>query len=625
MDRDFINDLNQNLEEQEVINVDGSGGENNSDEEEEDDARQTVDNSHVKKQRKSSCVWKYGTKIVGGAQCNLCGKKYSSKLGNTSNLINHIKIKHRGTAEEEALTKELAEEKRFKEDKLKKKKADRKQQTSLLNFINRSGSIDQKKKEKITDSIVNFVIQDITHFDVVEKPSFRKMMFTCEPNFVVPSRRTITRKIDEKAEESKKALKQEILSDLEKAGHKTVGITCDEGTSSDKFKTKKLAITIHRTTEHFELKSDTISVEKCVGSQTAATIRAEVKEELSKFGYDSSWTINWTTDGPTVMVSARAKGRHAEVGFPTNHTGTCVDHTWHLVVEEATAKVVGVRDVIFKSRKWVEWMKQSSLARQKLHAIQVDAGLNPLSVVQGTDNRWYFKYSEVKRTAQLKASIMALQDQFYERIPDRLDPFEDEDWPLMESYVSAIAPFVKATEYFSGEKYMTSSSVIPALDQITTDLEKLASGEENREIKLLAGYLLQSMKKRFPANYQNLAPYNALTFLDPRFMDLYADTDEFMRTIERDIIADACYDTLINEEARQEHEVIPEAATPPVSENSSASDRRNQLLQKKLNKQGVGGASQEQVGHHVTVAEKIKKEIDRYVESSDIFVLKISI
>jgi hypothetical protein len=41
MDRDFINDLNQNLEEQEVINVDGSGGENNSDEEEEDDARQT--------------------------------------------------------------------------------------------------------------------------------------------------------------------------------------------------------------------------------------------------------------------------------------------------------------------------------------------------------------------------------------------------------------------------------------------------------------------------------------------------------------------------------------------------------------------------------------------------------
>jgi hypothetical protein len=222
MDRDFINDLNQNLEEQEVINVDGSGGENNSDEEEEDDARQTVDNSHVKKQRKSSCVWKYGTKIVGGAQCNLCGKKYSSKLGNTSNLINHIKIKHRGTAEEEALTKELAEEKRFKEDKLKKKKADRKQLTSLLNFINRSGSIDQKKKEKITDSIVNFVIQDITHFDVVEKPSFRKMMFTCEPNFVVPSRRTITRKIDEKAEESKKALKQEILSDLEKAGHKTV-------------------------------------------------------------------------------------------------------------------------------------------------------------------------------------------------------------------------------------------------------------------------------------------------------------------------------------------------------------------------------------------------------------------
>ena len=39
-----------------------------------------------------------------------------------------------------------------------KKKEVSKIQTSLLNFVSRSGAIDAKKREKITDSIVEFVV-----------------------------------------------------------------------------------------------------------------------------------------------------------------------------------------------------------------------------------------------------------------------------------------------------------------------------------------------------------------------------------------------------------------------------------------------------------------------------------
>ena len=86
------------------------------------------------------------------------------------------------------------------------------------------------------------------------------MLFTCEPNYIVPSRRTITRRIDEKAESCKELLKKE------NAGHKTISITCDEGTSSDRFKTKQLAVTIHRTTADFEVNTDTLAVDTAVGS-----------------------------------------------------------------------------------------------------------------------------------------------------------------------------------------------------------------------------------------------------------------------------------------------------------------------------------------------------------------------
>ena len=628
---DVVRDFNQNNE----ISGQGVGGsgersinppevvfeieesDNESTEEEENDAEDEVndgeeeaDEIFQRKRKKESSVWKYGTKLKGGSKCNICGKIYKSKQGNTTNLISHIKTKHRDSEAAKELTKDLQEDKEAKKEKLAKKAAEKRQQCSLLNFVRRSGTLDKKKKEKITEAVADFIIEDTNNFEVVEKQAFRKMIFTCEPNYIVPSRRTITRRIDEKAESCKELLKKEIAKDLENAGHKTISITCDEGTSSDRFKTKKLAVTIHRTTADFEVKSDTLAVDSAVGSQNAATIRSEVKAVLVRYGYDSTWTVNWTTDGPTVMLSARARGRHNEVGLETNHTGTCTDHTLHLVVEEASEKVFEVKTSLFKVRKMVEFFKQSSLSRQKLHKIQIDSGITPLSVVQGTDNRWYFKYSEVKRMVELKSSIMAFQEQYYEDIPDRLDLIEEGDWPLLISYVKAVAPFVKATEMFSGGNYITSSRVIPVLDQMSTDLTTLCSSPDTeRDVKNLANHLLQGLRRRFPSNYQNLAPYNCLTFLDPRFVDLYADTPELMSTVTTDILNDACYDTM-------DTVVAPEPAPAAGSSSSTAppaSDRRSQLLKKKMASQASGsGSNQEEDEERVLpLKEKIRREIKR--------------
>lgn len=576
--------------------------------EDEDDDE---DELFQRKQKKESSVWKYGTRLKDGSnRCNLCGKIYKAKQGNTTNLINHIKTKHRGSEASTDLTRAMEEAKEAKKQKLSKKVDGKKQQSSMLSFVRRSGTMDKKKKERITESIADFIIEDTNNFEVAEKPSFRKLIFTCEPNYIVPSRRTITRKIDEKAEHCKELLKKEILKDLEQAGHKTVSITCDEGTSSDRFKTKKLAVTIHRTSSEFEVKSDTLAIDTAYGSQSAAKIRSEVKDVLVRYGYDSSWTVNWTTDGPSVMLSARARDRHDEVGLKTNHTGTCTDHSMHLVVEEASEKVLEFKASLFKVRKLVEYFKQSSLARQKLHKIQIDNGIAPLSVVQGTDNRWYFKYSEVLRIVELRSSIKAFQDMYYEDLPERLDLIEEGDWPLLVSYVKAVSPFVKATEMFSGENYITSSRVIPVFDQMTNDLSTLCSSvDTDRDVKNLASNLLQGLRRRFPFNYQNLAPYNILTFLDPRFVDLYADTEDLMETVTNDIINDSCYDMLgLDADVAPEP---PQSASGSSSSTASVSDRRSQLLQRKMTMQQASGSGSNQDGRVLTLKEKIKREIVR--------------
>ena len=53
--------------------------------------------------------------------CNLCGKLYLTATGNTSNLINYIKIRHSNTPEAKALEEELEKDRKEKETKKKRK------------------------------------------------------------------------------------------------------------------------------------------------------------------------------------------------------------------------------------------------------------------------------------------------------------------------------------------------------------------------------------------------------------------------------------------------------------------------------------------------------------------------
>ena len=81
-----------------------------------------------------------------------------------------------------------------------------------------------------------------------------------------------------------------------------------------------------RITEDFRLKTDTLAVKVAEGSQTGEVIRMDWKNILDKFGYDSSWKINATTDAAKNEKSARGKNRHPHVGLNIKYETDCVDH-----------------------------------------------------------------------------------------------------------------------------------------------------------------------------------------------------------------------------------------------------------------------------------------------------------
>jgi hypothetical protein len=112
-----------------------------------------------------------------------------------------------------------------------------------------------------------------------------------------------------------------------------------------------------------------------------------VKTKLEEFGYNSTWRVCATTDGASNVVAARMPGRFPEVGLNIVKAGTCVDHTIHLVVEDALDKTVEINRAVKTVRPLVEYLKDSNIALQAFLDISQQIGLGVISPIQGTSNR----------------------------------------------------------------------------------------------------------------------------------------------------------------------------------------------------------------------------------------------
>ena len=102
------------------------------------------------------------------------------------------------------------------------------------------------------------------------------------------------------------------------------------------------------------------------------------------------------------------------------------------------------------------------------------------------------------------------------------------------------------------------------------DLEKLEASTEMGDGKCFIQNVLANLRRRFLRGFRMQSPFNALTPLDPRFVDLYALEGEGFKKIEVDICQDSVYDDLVADyvEVEKETEVFPVNAT------STTSDRR---------------------------------------------------
>ena len=94
----------------------------------------------------------------------------------------------------------------------------------------------------------------------------------------------------------------------------------------------------------------------------------------------------------------------------------------------------------------------------------------------------------------MKAAVEIIFKRFY-YLPDRFDPFDNEERALLHGYVYVLKFIVTASKLLEGEKYPAASAVIPLVDQILTDL--VQQERENKGDMKRFSYLKKNMKKWF--------------------------------------------------------------------------------------------------------------------------------
>jgi hypothetical protein len=178
--------------------------------------------------------------VETGAKCKFCGRVFKTKDSNTKSIIQHVTEKHSTKPEVKLMKMEMTKKKERLNLKQKEKAARQLFQPKIGLFSKKKVILYPMKKKKMEEDLVKVTIMMYKPFFDVENPFFRKLFHTAEPNFICPSRTTHTAQFDTAASKVKAEIKKDIVKDVTAAGHKTITITSDHRTHSDKFHTKKM-------------------------------------------------------------------------------------------------------------------------------------------------------------------------------------------------------------------------------------------------------------------------------------------------------------------------------------------------------------------------------------------------
>lgn len=387
---------------------------------------------------------------------------------------------------------------------------------------------DSKRAKELTHDLVTFIAEDMRPINTVEGRGFVRFMRRAVPEYTVPSRRTVARKITALASSGREELKQQ-LTNVE-----YVCLTLDFWTSiaNDGY----LGVTCHYIDETWKLKSLILETKKSNQSHNSKHIAELLNDVRSRWGLVDK-VVAYVTDNAANVVKAvldELKASHIR----------CLAHSLQLSVNKGLdVKMHGMDTLMTKSRKIVGHFHHSTQVEEALHQAQEALQLPTTNLIQDVITRWNSTHNMLTSlVANRKAINNVLQDDAkWEHM--RITALEVQK---MEELIAFLAPFKEATEVLGGQKYCTGSIAYPIISKMLKKSQCRAS--DSAMIKDVKAAVNQDLNTRQSMMGTILLRASAL---DPRFKGLKFLNDDANVNAVWDEIREEMITLANNESAQQ--------------------------------------------------------------------------
>lgn len=342
------------------------------------------------------------------------------------------------------------------------------------------------------------IVKDNLPLNTTEKEGFKHLMKNVSPLYKIPGRKSMTKLIDDKYE----ALSVVVKDRFNKIEHIT--LTSDIWTETMNTKSF-MGVTAHFFF-HEQIHSIIIGVVELSENHTAEYIGYCLMSTCEEWNIPLDKITSVVTDNGSNMVKAVSNVFGKDKHLP------CFAHTLDLVASKIVYNVIDVKNTVDKVKAIVTHFKHSVVASDKLRKAQNEE--NVLKLVQSVPTRWNSVYYMLERFLKLSCHVAPILLQ-NSKGPAMIDGMEIE---TIKEVLEILKPIEEVSREISGEKYLTSSKVIPIVNCLTRKLQKLNPSTEGA--KELLKITLQELKHRFgPIEQVSLLAF--ATILDPRFKKIH--------------------------------------------------------------------------------------------------------
>ena len=469
------------------------------------------------------------------------------------------------------------------------------------------------EKESNMWSICRCILANDLPFSIVESPAWRAMPLSS--TVIKMSRKMVVEMMMRKQHEIRCELKLQMKGQL-------VALTIDHWTSQAN--QNYTGLTAHFINSNWELVSLDLGCFLHEGHTAGADVLEGMLVNLVvDCGFEELNVIAVVSDSAANMVSFGRMIESAQIPHVC-----CTDH-----IIQLTAKLAFGDDVygdsplspMSKVRGLVGHFTGSTQAMEALKSQQgkMDGFKDsaPLVVFQDVVTRWWATWRMLDRVIHLKPVLNSLL--LDNKLPESKWP-DDKEWKIYVQMRNILKPFAEAQRTLEGEKYVTSSLVLPTILHLGSTLKDAVTDAANSDETLVAAKaLFADYKTRWrweqPSKFspqviwgyrqRQVGVHPALffaTLLDPRFKLL----DELSQQ-DKVGIKEAMVKVMVNHIVDGPNALAADLVAAPAP--AASADRRLMFLTRRQQQPQA-----QVVANPITPKQKCEEELERYLNAMNL-------